>query len=119
MAYNIFHLHRADVATFEPTAAGDYTSSVLLPEGAVVTKVVFDELTDLSGGTDIQLFAGPSDTGTALTDAVVTANIATGSVDLASTATAIKLSSTSLLTLKTTGTYTDGSIRIFVEYLAD
>lgn len=100
------------VGSWTPTAAGTYQAADFIPTGAVITKVVFNEITNLAGGTDVKVRVGTTD----LTGAVATASIATGDVALAGAATAIVNPSTATINLVTTGTFTAGKIDGYVEY---
>lgn len=110
-------------AVFTPTAAGDYTSNVVIPTGAIITGAWVIETTDLAGGTSIQLFLGPSASGKQLTAAVVTASIATAPLAFndGSAQTFYFVDGTTItsgkITLKTVGTYTSGSAKILVEFV--
>ena len=99
---------------------GITTANQTLPAGAIVTNVYVDELTNVTSGgsATVKLLAGETD----LTDATAIASFAgADSVALASSATAIKLSSAGALNVViATADLTAGKIRYYVEYfLAD
>jgi len=97
-------------------AIATYSSGVQLPANAVVTNVYSDEQTNITsaGSPTLQVLAGS----TALTDAELKAAFAgTQSRALASSATAIKVSSASELKLDvTTAVLTAGKLRVAVEF---
>lgn len=96
-------------------AVGTYLFGVSLPANAMVVRVFTDEQTAVTGATDITLKAGS----TALTGSIdFTASSGTNSQALASSATAIKLSSASELQIAiATNPATAGKVRFHVEYL--
>lgn len=99
-------------------AVGDVSFGRNLPEGALVTKVISDELTTLTSGgsATITLKAGS----TALTGAVAFDTGFTGQDNqaLASSADAIKIASSSELKITiATAALTAGKVRFFVQYL--
>ena len=99
-------------------AAGDVSFGRKLPAGAVVTEIVSDEITALTSGgaATVQLKAGSTD----LTDALAFDTDFTGTETqaLASSATAIKVSSASELKITiATAALTAGKVRFFVKYL--
>jgi hypothetical protein len=95
-------------------AVGTYSFGVSLPAGAVVTNIYSDEQTAVTGADEIQLKAGSTD----LSDVIdFTATSGANSRALASSATAIKLSSASELKMAvTTNAATAGKIRWCVEF---
>lgn len=114
------------------TSAGTYTSVLdttpVLPEGAIITKLVVRERTALAGGTSYQFvvdsISGTSDTN--LTGAVLLASF-TGLNNLMGTAsTGVEATMTSsgntavvetgILKLVTVGTTSAGDIDVIVEY---
>lgn len=110
-------------AVFTPTAAADYTSNVIVPTGAIITGAYIIETTDLAGGTNIQLFLGPSASGKQLTAVLATASIATSAwaFNDGSAQTTYFVDGSTIasgkLTLKSTGTYTSGSLKVLIEYV--
>lgn len=110
-------------AVFTPTAAADYSSNVAIPSGSIIQRAWLIETADLTGGTSIQLFLGPSATGKQLTAAVVTASIATGPLAFndGSAQTSYFVDGSTIasgkLTLKSLGTYSAGSAKVVVEYI--
>lgn len=100
------------VGTWSPTTAGTYQAADVIPAGAVISKVVINELTNLVGGTDVKFRVGTTD----LTAAIATASIATGSVALAGAATAIVNPTAATINIVTTGTFSAGKIDGYVEY---
>lgn len=109
---SVLSKNKIAVGTWTPTAAGTYQAADWIPAGAVITKVVFNEVTNLVGGTDIKIRVGTTN----LTDAVLTASVVTGNVALAGSATAIINPTTATINLVSTGTFTSGKIDGYVEY---
>jgi hypothetical protein len=96
-------------------AVGDISFGRSLPAGAIVVRVVTDELAAVTGATSITLKAGA----TSLTGALdLTGSSGTNGQALASSATAIKVASSSeLLITIATNAATAGKVRFYVEYL--
>lgn len=110
---NEFNVKRVAKATINCAgAAGTYSSDVLIPAGAVVTNLYITEDVAFAGGTNMKVAVGSTD----LTDVVLTASVATGTIALDSSATAIKLAATGKLNIVTTGTFTGGTATVYVEY---
>lgn len=114
---------RTATAVFTPTSAADYTSTVVVPAGAIITNAYILETTDLAGGTNIQLYLGASASGKQMTATLATASIASGpwAFNDGSAQTYYFVDGSTIasgkVTLKTTGTYTSGSVKIVLEYL--
>lgn len=96
-------------------AVGDISFGRKLPAGAIVTRVVTDELTAVTGADEITLKAGS----TSLTGALdLTASSGVNGQTLAGSATAIKVASASTLLITiATNAATAGKVRFYVEYL--
>ena len=96
-------------------AVGTYLFGQSLPAGAIVTNVWTDEVTAFTGATSITLKAGS----TALTGALnLTASTGVNSQALASSATAIKVSSASELQIAiATNAATAGHVHFYVEWM--
>lgn len=98
-------------------AVGTLTFGRVLPAGAIVTKIVADELTNVTSGgsATLQLKAGSTN----LTGAVAIADFAGLTAPaLAGSAAAIKLAAASELSLAiATAAVTAGKVRFLVEYL--
>jgi len=97
-------------------AVGTLSFGTALPVNAVVTRVFRDEQTAVTGATDIKIQAGSTDL-TASTDFTAVSGV--GTMTLASSATAIKPSTSSSSELKmviTTNAATAGKVRFGVEF---
>lgn len=111
---------RADSVLWDFSSDGGAVSTIsmgrLIPNGAIVTKVILHEITSVTSGgsATLQVLAGA----TALTDAIAVASIATGVPALASSATAIPLAADSELKLAiAVAALTAGKLRMLVEYV--
>lgn len=96
-------------------AVGDLTFGRTLPANAMVVSLLTEELTAVTGATDITIKAGS----TALSGSIdFTADAGIQSRALAGSAAGIKLSATSEYTLTVaTNAATAGKVRFYVEYL--
>jgi len=116
-------------ATFTPTAAADYTSNVVIPTGAFITRVIYKAVsaaTPLTGGTNVALnVGGTTGTGTGVVAVVATAALPAASGVAPAVAQTIAAGKAYIdgttniagkLTLTSTGTYSAGSLKVIVEY---
>jgi len=98
-------------------AVGTLTFGRVLPAGAIVTKIIADELTNVTSGgsATVQLKAGSTN----LTGAIAIADLAGLTAPaLAGSVAAIKLSAASELSLAiATAALTAGKVRLCVEYM--
>lgn len=109
-----FKVKRVAVATFTPTTATTYISDTVIPAGALITAISINETVAFAGGTSIVFKVGS----TAVSAVTITADVITGAIPLASSATGIVVATTGKVAATTVGTFTGGSsLKVYIEYL--
>lgn len=109
---NELMVKRVAFANFVPTTAGTYTSTAILPAGAILKSVTSVEGTALAGGTNATFKVGSQ----SITGAIALAAF-TGvdTHDLTDTD-GLAVTADGALSITTTGTFSAGDIDVYVEY---
>lgn len=112
---NELNIARVAFANFVPTAAGDYTSTAIIPLGALIKSITSVEGVALTTGTSITFKGG----GLSLSAAIVLASF-TGvdTHDLTDTDGLVATASEPL-SITSAGTFGAGDIDVYVEYYFD
>ena len=108
---NELNIARVAFANFAPTTAGDYTSTAIIPTGALVKSVTSVEGTALAGGTNVTFKGGGID----LSAAIVTASFTGVDTHALTDTDGLAATDDAPLSITTTGTFT-GDIDVYVEY---
>jgi hypothetical protein len=109
---NELMVKRVAFANFVPTAADTYTSTAIIPKGAVLKSVTSVEGTALAGGTNATFQVGSQD----ITAAIALASFTGVDTHALTDTDGLVTTVGGALAITTTGTFSAGDIDVYVEY---
>jgi len=109
---NELMVKRVAFANFEPTTATTYTSTAIIPKGAVLKSVTTVEGTALAGGTSVTFKVGSQ----SITAAIALASFTGNDEHALTTADGLVTTVGGALSITTVGVHSAGDIDVYVEY---